>query len=114
MRFSTVARRTNARLHPARQLVADTQQQTMDRQLVLSALRTLSTEHRQVLFECHLRGASVAEAAVTLGVPPGTVKSRTHYALHALGQAIDAERGRRETTNVATGSGACSPTANVR
>jgi RNA polymerase sigma-70 factor, ECF subfamily len=35
----------------------------------------------------------VAEAASTLGVPAGTVKSRTHYALHALRQAIDAMGG---------------------
>jgi RNA polymerase sigma-70 factor (ECF subfamily) len=78
------------------QLVEDTAQQAVDRLLVLSALRTLSTEHRQVLFECYLRGASVAEAADTLGVPPGTVKSRTHYALHALRQAIDDMGASRE------------------
>ena len=71
------------------QSVEDTAQQTVDRQLVLSALRTLSTEHRQVLFECYFRDASVAEAAETLGVPAGTVKSRTHYALQALRRAID-------------------------
>jgi RNA polymerase sigma-70 factor (ECF subfamily) len=46
-----------------------------------------------VLFECYFRGASVAEAASTLGLPAGTVKSRTHYALHALRQAIDAMGG---------------------
>jgi RNA polymerase sigma-70 factor (ECF subfamily) len=79
--------------HLPEQLVADTAQQTVDRLLVLSALRTLSTEHRQVLFECYFRGASVAEAAETLGVPAGTVKSRTHYALHAMRQAIDAMGG---------------------
>jgi len=71
------------------QKVEDTAQQSVDRQLVLAALRTLSTEHRQVLLECYFRGASVAEAAQTLGVPAGTIKSRTHYALHALRQAID-------------------------
>jgi RNA polymerase sigma-70 factor (ECF subfamily) len=71
------------------QPVADTAQQTVDRQLVLTALRRLSTEHRQVLFECYLRGTSVADAAEILGVPPGTIKSRTHYALHGLRQAIE-------------------------
>jgi RNA polymerase sigma-70 factor (ECF subfamily) len=35
----------------------------------------------------------VAEAAETLGVPKGTVKSRTHYALHALRKGIDAMGG---------------------
>jgi RNA polymerase sigma-70 factor (ECF subfamily) len=79
--------------HVPEQLVEDTAQQTVDRHLVRSALRTLSTEHRQVLFECYFGGASVAEAASTLGVPAGTVKSRTHYALHALRRAIDAMGG---------------------
>lgn len=51
---------------------------------VLDALSRLSPEHRDVLIEIYLRGASVAEAAQTLGVPPGTIKSRSHYALAAL------------------------------
>ena len=71
------------------QPVEDMVEQTVERQLVLTALRTLSTDHRQVLLECYFRGASVAEAAETLGIPPGTVKSRTHHALHALRRAID-------------------------
>jgi RNA polymerase sigma factor (sigma-70 family) len=71
------------------QAAEDTAQQTADRQVVLAALRALSTEHRQVLLECYFRGASAAEAAETLGVPLGTVKSRTYHALHALRQEID-------------------------
>jgi RNA polymerase sigma-70 factor (ECF subfamily) len=62
----------------------------VDRQLVLRALRTLSPEQRQVLFECYFGGASVAEAAEILGVPAETVKSRTYYALRKLRVAIDA------------------------
>jgi RNA polymerase sigma-70 factor (ECF subfamily) len=61
----------------------------VDRQLVLSALRTLTTEHRAVLLECYFRGASVAQAAQALGLPEGTVKSRAHYALRALRAAIE-------------------------
>jgi RNA polymerase sigma-70 factor (ECF subfamily) len=80
--------------HVPEQVVGgDTAQQTVDRQLALAALRTLSIEHRRTLFEIYFRDASVAEAAQTLGVPPGTVKSRTHYALHALRQAIEGMRG---------------------
>jgi RNA polymerase sigma-70 factor (ECF subfamily) len=72
--------------------------QTVDRQLVLAALQVLSSEHRQALLECYFRGASVAEAAETLGVPPGTIKSRTHYAVRALRHAID-EIGDVDTRN---------------
>ncbi|MDX6337430.1 MAG: polymerase sigma-70 factor, subfamily [Streptosporangiaceae bacterium] len=79
--------------HVPEQTVEDTMQQTVDRQLVHAALQTLSIEHRQALFECYFRGASIAEAADTLGVPPGTVKSRTHYALRALRQAVDGMGG---------------------
>jgi RNA polymerase sigma-70 factor (ECF subfamily) len=42
-----------------------------------------------VLVECFYQGRSVAEAAARLGVPPGTVKSRTHYALRSLRMALD-------------------------
>ncbi|MDI5944214.1 sigma factor-like helix-turn-helix DNA-binding protein, partial [Micromonospora sp. DH15] len=38
------------------------------------------------------QGRSVSEAAVRLGVPTGTVKSRTHYALRSLRLAL-AEMG---------------------
>ena len=51
---------------------------------VAEALARLSRPHREVLYECFYQGRSVAEAAVRLGVPPGTVKSRTHYALRSL------------------------------
>lgn len=69
-------------------------QHTVDRDLVVAALRTLSPEHRDVILECYFRGSSVAEAARTLAIPPGTVKSRTHYALRALRLAIDEMGGR--------------------
>ncbi|MGH8861430.1 MAG: sigma-70 family RNA polymerase sigma factor [Jatrophihabitantaceae bacterium] len=64
-------------------------ERTVDRALVVAALRTLSPEHRDVVLECYVRGSSVAEAARALGIPPGTVKSRTHYALRALRLAIE-------------------------
>lgn len=51
---------------------------------IADALASLSQEHRQVLLETYYRGASVAEAAARLGVPPGTVKSRAYYALREL------------------------------
>ncbi|HZN20110.1 MAG TPA: sigma-70 family RNA polymerase sigma factor [Micromonosporaceae bacterium] len=56
---------------------------------VAEALARLSPAHREVLLECFYRGRSVAEAAARLGVPPGTVKSRTHYALRSLRLALE-------------------------
>jgi RNA polymerase sigma-70 factor, ECF subfamily len=57
--------------------------------VVAEALTRLSPEHRAVLLECYYRGQPVAEAARRLGVPEGTVKSRTHYALRALRLALE-------------------------
>ncbi|WP_194894848.1 sigma-70 family RNA polymerase sigma factor [Catenulispora pinisilvae] len=59
---------------------------------VAEAMATLSPDHRAVLRETYFKGLSVAEAAEVLGVPPGTVKSRTYYALRALRTAFE-ERG---------------------
>lgn len=56
--------------------------------VVADAILTLSPDHRAVLIECYYRGASVAQAAQRLGIPEGTVKSRTHYALRALRLAL--------------------------
>ena len=52
--------------------------------VVLEALDQVSPEHREVLVQLYYRGRSVTEAAKELGVPPGTVKSRSYYALRAL------------------------------
>jgi RNA polymerase sigma-70 factor (ECF subfamily) len=57
--------------------------------VVAEALTRLSSEHRAVLLECYYRGRPVSEAAQRLGVPEGTVKSRTHYALRALRLALE-------------------------
>jgi RNA polymerase sigma-70 factor (ECF subfamily) len=59
---------------------------------VADALVSLRPDHRRVLIETYYRGCSVAEAAATFGIPPGTVKSRTFYALKALKLALQ-ERG---------------------
>jgi len=59
---------------------------------VTDAIAGLSLDHRRVLVETYYRGRSVAEAAAELGVPAGTVKSRTYYALRALKLILE-ERG---------------------
>lgn len=52
------------------------------------ALQQIKPEHREVLVEMYYKGSSVAEAAQRLGIPEGTVKSRTYYAVRALHAAI--------------------------
>jgi RNA polymerase sigma-70 factor (ECF subfamily) len=58
-------------------------EQALQSWAVADAIRTLSPDHRVVL---------MAEAAKVLGIPLGTVKSRTYYALQALRLALQ-ERG---------------------
>jgi RNA polymerase sigma-70 factor (ECF subfamily) len=65
-------------------LTDDETDRTVEAWLIAEALGRLSPVHREVLIECFYRGRSVAEASARLGVPPGTVKSRTHYALRSL------------------------------
>ncbi len=71
---------------------ADDIDRALESWTVAEALADLSPDHRAVLIETYYRGRSVAEAAAVLGVPPGTVKSRTYYALRALKLALE-ERG---------------------
>ncbi len=55
---------------------------------VRRGLERLTADHRSVLVELYFRGSSTAEAAVRLGIPEGTVKSRAYYALRALHAAV--------------------------
>jgi RNA polymerase sigma-70 factor (ECF subfamily) len=64
----------------------------LDRIVVADALAALSPQHRSVLIEMFLHDRGVTETAAALGVPTGTVKSRTYYALRALRLALS-ERG---------------------
>ncbi len=54
---------------------------------VRRALATLTREHREVIVHAYYRRDTTAAIAARLGIPPGTVKSRLHYALHALRDA---------------------------
>ena len=55
---------------------------------VREAVKALSREHRAVLAQIYFRGLSVNETARVLGIPAGTVKSRSYYALRALGRSL--------------------------
>jgi RNA polymerase sigma-70 factor (ECF subfamily) len=56
---------------------------------VEEALGGLTLDQQRVLVEVYYRGRSVGEAARVLGIPAGTVKSRTHYALRTLRAALE-------------------------
>jgi RNA polymerase sigma-70 factor, ECF subfamily len=58
------------------------------------ALASLSPELRAALEATVLDGLTTAEAAVLLGVPEGTVKSRCHRARQALRAAVAEPQGR--------------------
>jgi RNA polymerase sigma-70 factor (ECF subfamily) len=60
--------------------------------LLGDALGQLSPAHRDVIVERFYHDRTVREAADRLGLPAGTVKSRTHYALRALKLALE-DRG---------------------
>lgn len=65
---------------------------TLEPSTVAEALASLCPDHREVLVQTYYLRRSAAEAAAILGIPVGTVKSRTFHALKALKAAL-AERG---------------------
>jgi RNA polymerase sigma-70 factor (ECF subfamily) len=64
----------------------------VDKWVVAEALKALSPEHRTVVVRAYYLGQTVADIAAHERIPPGTVKSRLHYALRALRTALQ-ERG---------------------
>jgi RNA polymerase sigma-70 factor (ECF subfamily) len=69
---------------------ADQVRDSMD---VFEALQKLSDEHREVIVQLYFRGCSLLEASTALGVPEGTVKSRSCYALRALRKSFGGRVG---------------------
>jgi RNA polymerase sigma-70 factor (ECF subfamily) len=55
------------------------------------ALSRLGAHHRDALVETVLRDRPHAEVAAELGVSPGTVRTRVHYALRRLRSVLEAE-----------------------
>lgn len=68
--------------------VADAAERVVTAQVVADALRDLTPTQREVLVHIHYLGRSVNETAGILGVPAGTVKSRTHKAVRALRERL--------------------------
>ncbi|GLZ38695.1 sigma-70 family RNA polymerase sigma factor [Actinokineospora sp. NBRC 105648] len=69
-------------------VLVDHAQRVVDSMSVLAAIERLSEDHRRVLVEIYFHDRSVADAARALGITPGTVKSRSHYAVQALRLAM--------------------------
>ncbi|MDQ2848194.1 MAG: sigma-70 family RNA polymerase sigma factor [Actinomycetota bacterium] len=61
----------------------------LDQILVEDALTRLQPDHRNVVQALYFAGMSVQQAADTLGVPAGTVKSRAYYAVRSLRTILD-------------------------
>jgi RNA polymerase sigma-70 factor (ECF subfamily) len=57
---------------------------------LLGAMETLAPEERDVLRALYFQGRDVAEAAESLGVPAGAVKTRSYHALRRLREAVAA------------------------
>jgi RNA polymerase sigma-70 factor (ECF subfamily) len=58
-------------------------------ELVHRALERLSPDHREALVLRFLEQMPVEEIGEVLGCPPGTVKSRLHYAKEAMRRAVE-------------------------
>jgi RNA polymerase sigma-70 factor, ECF subfamily len=70
----------------------DNVEQILDGLIMREALDTLSVPHRQVVRMAHDQGLTQTQIADRLGLPLGTVKTRTFHAMRALRTALD-ERG---------------------
>ena len=62
-----------------------------DRDALDRAFRRLTVEQRAVFVLHHHFGLPLVEIAETLGIPPGTARSRLHYAIRLLRSAIEAD-----------------------
>jgi RNA polymerase sigma-70 factor, ECF subfamily len=71
--------------------VGDRSREVADREELERGFSRLSVDHRAVVVLHHYVGLALPEIAEALGIPPGTAKSRYHYAMAALRSALDAD-----------------------
>jgi RNA polymerase sigma-70 factor (ECF subfamily) len=69
--------------------IDDSFERALLRWQVGSALERLTPEHRQVIRLAHFQGLTLREISERTGIPLGTVKSRTSYALRGLRLALE-------------------------
>jgi len=67
---------------------------SLDREVVGGAIATLSADHQVVIALRFYRDLTIDQIAARLGIPPGTVQSRLHYALKQLHDKIEAADAR--------------------
>jgi RNA polymerase sigma-70 factor (ECF subfamily) len=63
----------------------------VNRDLLERGFRRLTPDQRAILVLRHYAGYSMSEIAETLGIPPGTVRSRLHHAHRAMRAAVEAD-----------------------
>ncbi|MFJ5261795.1 sigma-70 family RNA polymerase sigma factor [Streptomyces sp. NPDC088387] len=73
---------------------ADDIERLLSSVVMQDALQALTPAHRDALMATFLADRTTQQAAETLGVPQGTVKSRVYYALRSLRSVLE-ERGVR-------------------
>ncbi len=81
-----------ARAEPAPLPDDDQVDELLARLEVRDAMQSLSAAHREVIELSYLRQLKQTEIAERLGIPLGTVKTRSHHALRALKAALQ-DRG---------------------
>ncbi|MER8226442.1 sigma-70 family RNA polymerase sigma factor [Streptomyces sp. NPDC094143] len=70
--------------------VGDDVDRLLTAHVVQEALEDLTAQQREILREMYFNGHSVAHVSELLGIPTGTVKSRSYYAMRALKKALTA------------------------
>ena len=78
-------------LPPSAAVEADSSGTVIDRDQLERGFRRLSIDHRAVVVLHHYLDMPIDQVAETLGVPPGTVRSRLHYAMQGLRAALEAD-----------------------
>lgn len=68
-----------------------------DAAAIHAGIDKLALPHREALTLYFLQDLTIDEIAIVLGVPPGTVKSRLHYARQALSKILYKEFNHSET-----------------
>ncbi|HKB27912.1 MAG TPA: RNA polymerase sigma factor, partial [Candidatus Limnocylindrales bacterium] len=94
--YREYARRTRRRTFEARVATIepsapDTSNNVADRDELERGFRRLDFDQRAVLVTHYYLGLGLDEAAIVLGLPPGTVRSRLHRAMRAMRATLDAD-----------------------